>query len=144
MICAIVALTSIVASLGAIGRAQSAAVETACAVEARATFEGLMSEYRNVLRSLAIPFEFNSTSYQPYYSAKIGRCLLLVDKTVTILGEPWTTSYLIEANTRRMYALYVEAKGRMDSCTLIPSVETTSVCKDRFEFDAFVNDYTAR
>ena len=103
-----------------------------------------MSEYRNVLRNLGIPFEFNSTSYQPYYNAKMDRCLLLVDKAATILGEPSTTSYLIEANTRRMYALYVEAKGRMESCTLIPSVETTRVCKDRFEFDAFVTNYTTR
>jgi hypothetical protein len=141
---AIVALVLIAASMGAMAQAQPADVETACAAEARATFEELMSEYRNVLRSLGIPFEFNSTSYQPYYSAKIGRCLLLVDKTVTVLGEPSTSSYLIEANSRRMYALYVEAKGRMESCTLIPSVKTTSDCKDRFQFDAFVSNYTAR
>jgi hypothetical protein len=137
-------LVSIAASMGAMAQPQPADVETACAVEARATFEELMREYRNALRSVGIPFEFNSTSYQPYYSAKIGRCLLLIDKTVTVLGEPSTTSYLIEANTRRMYALYVEAKGRMESCTLIPSVETTSDCKDRSQFDAFVSNYTAR
>jgi hypothetical protein len=48
---------------------------------------------------------------------------------------------LIAAADRRMYALYVDTDGKMQTCALIPSIAETTTCKDRGEFDAFVADY---
>ena len=50
------------------------------------------------------------------------------------------TSYLIDTD-RRMYAVFMETNGQVQSCTLIQSVRQTMACKSRDEFDAFVSQY---
>ena len=79
--------------------------------------------------------------YRAHYSRKVDGCLLLVRKTLAILRASSGTSYLIAADDRRMYALYIDMEGRMETCALIPSLAETTTCKDRGEFDAFVARY---
>jgi len=131
----------VTAATGAKATTQSTDLKTTCAARALAQFEELEREYGEVLQRINVPFEIKSSSYQAAYSGKIGRCLMLVRRTASVYRKWRDTSYLIDADTRRMYALYVETGGKVESCTLIPSVEATRTCKDRLEFDAFVRDY---
>jgi hypothetical protein len=109
-----------------------------CAARALSTFQDLGREYRAVLERLNVPFEIKSSNYEAFYSTKIERCMLTVSKTTSIMHESSDMSYLIDAESRRMYAVYIETDGKIESCNLIPSVQATSPCKDRAEFDAFV------
>ena len=119
-------------------RAQSTDWEAVCAARALSTFQDLGREYRAVLERLNVPFEIKSSNYQAFYSSKIDRCLLTVRKTTSIMRESSDMAYLIDADTRRMYAVYIETDGKIESCNLIPSVQATITCKDRAEFDAYV------
>ncbi len=68
-------------------------------------------------------------------------CLLLVHKTASINREISDTTYLIDAFSRTMYALYLETNGNMASCLLIPTIKETKPCKNRREFEDFVGNY---
>ena len=68
------------------------------------------------------------------------RCLLLINKNTTMVDELSHTSYLIDTD-RRIYAVYIETNGQVQSCTLIQSARQTTACKRRDEFDAFVSQY---
>ena len=94
-----------------------------------------------MLERLQVPFDITAFDYRAYYSGKVARCLLLVRKTLSILRASSDTFYLIAAADRRMYALYIDMDGRMETWTLIPSLAKTTTCKDRGEFDAFVAGY---
>jgi hypothetical protein len=122
-------------------RAQSTDGQTVCTARALSTFQDLGREYRAVLERLNVPFEIKSSDYQAFYSSKIDRCLLTVRKTTSIMRESSDMSYLIDADTRQMYAVYIETDGKMESCSLIPSAQATSTCNDRAEFDAFIREY---
>ena len=97
----------------------------------------------DVLERLQVPFDLSAFDYRAHYSSKADRCLLLVRKTLAILRASSGTAYLIAADDRRMYALYIDTDGRMETCTMIPSLAETTTCKDRGEFDAFVAGYMA-
>ncbi len=122
-------------------REQSMDPRAACAAQADAAFAQLGRESRQVLERLQVPFDLTAFDYQAHYSSKADRCLLLVRKTLAILHAASDTSYLIAAADRQMYALYVDTDGKMETCTLIPSIAETTTCKDRSEFDAFVAGY---
>ena len=115
--------------------------QAACAARAEAAFAELGRESRDVLERLQVRFDIIAFDYQAHYSSKVERCLLLVRKTLAILRASSGTSYLIAADDRRMYALYIDTDGEMETCTLIPSLAETTTCKDRGEFDAFVAGY---
>ena len=139
-----VTIAMIAAIADALVRAQSADVQAMCAAQAQASFQQLGREYTNVLESLTIPFRIVSTDYRAHYSGKVDRCLFLLHKTVVVMHELSDISYLIDADNRQMYALYVDRDGKMESCQLIPSIAETTDCKDRGEFDAFVALYMER
>ncbi len=126
---------------GATMREPSPDPQAACVVEAEAAFAELGRESRAVLERLQVPFDLTAFDYQAHYSNKVDRCLLLVRKTLAILRASSGTTYLIAAADRRMYALYIDTDGKMETCTLIPSIAETATCKDRGEFDAFVAGY---
>jgi hypothetical protein len=67
--------------------------------------------------------------------------LLLIRKRTSIRREISDTSYLIDALSRDMYALYVEANGKVVSCMLISSTKERKSCKSQREFDDFVLSY---
>jgi hypothetical protein len=122
-------------------RRQSSDLEAMCDPEAEASFQQLRREYTTVMESPNVPFDVTSNNYQAHYSSEIDRCLLLVRKTTSIMRASSDTSYLIDANTRRLYALYIDMNGKIESCSLIPSVWKTKTCKNRDEFNAFVALY---
>jgi hypothetical protein len=128
-------------TVGSMAREQSPDPQAACAAQADAAFAQLGRESREVLERIQVPFDITGLDYQAHYSGKIDRCLLLVRKTVSILRASSGTSYLIAAADRRMYALYIDMDGRMETCALIPSLAESTTCKDRGEFDAFVAGY---
>jgi len=124
-------------------REQSPDPQTACAAQAEAAFAELGRESREVLERIQVPFDIIAFDYRAHYSSKADRCLLLVRKTLAVLHATSGTSYLIAAADRRMYALYIDTDGRMETCALIPSLAETTTCKDRGEFDVFVAQYMA-
>ncbi len=128
-------------TVGAMAREQSPDPQAACSAQAEAAFAELGRESRDVLERLQVPFDITAFDYRAYYSGKVARCLLLVRKTLSILRASSDTFYLIAAADRRMYALYIDMDGRMETCALIPSLAKTTTCKDRGEFDAFVAGY---
>lgn len=128
-------------AVGAPPPEQAADPQPACAAQAEAAFAELGRESRDVLERLQVPFDLTAFDYHAHYSRKADRCLLLVRKRLSILRASSGMSYLIAAGDRRMYALYIDMDGRMDTCTLIPSLAQTTTCKDRGEFDTFVAGY---
>ena len=96
--------------------------------------------YDAEVRGLQLKVDVGLNGYRHYYNSKLKRCLLLVNKNITMVDDLSHTSYLIDTD-RRMYAVYMETNGQMQSCTLIQSVRQTAACKSRDEFDAFVSQY---
>jgi hypothetical protein len=142
MLAAIAAVCLITAgTVGSMAREQSLDPQAACVAEAKAAFSELGRESRAALERLQVPFDFTAFDYQAHYSGKADRCLLLVRKALSIMRASSGTTYLIAAADRRMYALYSDTDGKMETCSLIPSIAETTTCKDRGEFDAFVAGY---
>jgi hypothetical protein len=123
--------------------AQSPDAQQKCGTEAKIAFEELRREYDAEARGLQLKVDVRSNDYRHYYNTKLERCLLVVNKNTTIVDELSHTSYLIDTD-RRMYAIYMETNGQMQSCTLIQSVRQTMACKSRDEFDAFVSQYMGK
>ena len=96
--------------------------------------------YDAEVRGLQLKVDIGLNDYRHSYNSKLKRCLLLVNKSTTMVDELSLTSYLIDTD-RRMYAVYMETNGQVQSCTLIQSVRQTTACKSRDEFDAFVSQY---
>ena len=120
--------------------AQSADPQQQCSTEAKRTFEELRRTYDAEVRGLQLKVDVGLNDYQHHYNSKLKRCLLLIDKLTTMLDELSHTSYLIDTD-RRMYAVYIETNGQVQSCTLIQSARQTTACKRRDEFDAFGSQY---
>jgi hypothetical protein len=111
-----------------------------CSTEAKRAFEELRREYDTEVKGLQLKVDVGLNEYRHYYNSKLKRCLLLVNKNSTMVDETSHTSYLIDTD-RRMYAVYIETNGQVQSCTLIQSARQTTACKSRDEFDAFVSQY---
>jgi len=120
--------------------AQSLDPQQQCSTEAKRAFAELRREYDTEVRGLQLKVDVGLNDYRHYYNSKLKRCLLLVNKNTTMVDELSHTSYLIDTD-RRMYAVFMETNGQVQSCTLIQSVRQTTACKSRDEFDAFVSQY---
>jgi hypothetical protein len=108
--------------------------------EAKRTFEELRREYDAEVKGLQLKVEVGLNDYRHYYNSTLKRCLLLINKNTAMVDELSHTSYLIDTD-RRIYAVYIETNGQVQSCTLIQSARQTTACKRRDEFDAFVSQY---
>ena len=89
---------------------------------------------------MQLKVEVGLNDYRYYYNSTLKRCLLFINKNTTMVDELSHTSYLIDTD-RRIYAVYIETNGQVQSCTLIQSARQTTACKRRDEFDAFVSQY---
>ena len=134
------AACAIAVVLSPIANAQSPDNQQKCSTEAKITFEELRREYDAEVKGLQLKVDVGLNDYRHYYNSKLKRCLLLINKNTTMVDELSHTSYLIDTD-RRMYAIYVETNGQVQSCTLIQSARQTTACKRRDEFDAFVSQY---
>lgn len=128
-----------VISFSLTNNAQSSAEEK-CAAEAKKTFDELRDAYAAELNRLQLKIEVVSSVYESHLNAKIGKCLVLINKTTSLSQEQSIISYLLDSSERRIYASYVETAGKMLSCTLVRARQTKE-CKSREEFEAFVSDY---
>ncbi len=137
--CALSAIALV--ALSAIVRADPTHERASCETQAKSSFQDLTQEYISVLLNVQVRFEIIANDYQAAFSNKLNSCLLLVHKTASINRKISDTSYLIDATSRTMYALYVETNGNVASCLLIPSIEETKPCKNRREFEDFVGNY---
>ncbi len=128
-------------AFGGIARAGPTQERASCETQAKSSFQDLTQEYLSVLLNVQVRFEIIANDYQAAFSDKVNSCLLLVHKTASINREISDTSYLIDAASRTMYALYVETNGNVASCLLIPSINESKPCKNRREFEDFVGYY---
>jgi hypothetical protein len=136
----IAAACAIAAVLNPIANAQSPDNQQKCSTEAKTTFEELRREYDAEVKGLQLKVEVGLNDYRHYYNSTLKRCLLLINKDTAMVDELSHTSYLIDTD-RRIYAVYIETNGQVQSCTLIQSARQTTACKRRDEFDAFVSQY---
>jgi len=137
---AFAAIGVVIAFFDGPARSEPANERARCETQAGSSFQELTREHVSVLESLNLPFEIISNQYQAAYSEKLSSCLLLIRKRMSIRREISDTSYLIDATSRNMYALYAVDGGAV-SCMLIPSIKETKACKSRREFDDFVGKY---
>ncbi len=90
-----------------------------------------------------------SGDYQSHYNVKLGKCLMLIERTDMLDSQSITTAYVVDANERRQYAIYVwmsrEGKKYWEvppmACELTPSFREKRSCKTREEFDDFIAPY---
>ena len=90
-----------------------------------------------------------SGDYQSHYNVKLGKCLMLVERRDMLGSQSTTTAYVMDANERRLYAVFVwmsrEGKKYWDvpplTCELSPSLREKRFCKTREEFDEFAGAY---
>lgn len=134
-------LATIAVTASSMVAAQPSDQQAECAAQAEVAFDELTREYTDVLESLTIPYNISYNNYRAHYSSKVSRCLFLVRKTVSLMGNSSDISYLLDASNRNMYALYVDTDGKMESCSLMRNIRQTKACKGRDEFDAFVAQY---
>jgi hypothetical protein len=111
-----------------------------CSTEAKRAFDELRREYNTEVKGLQLKVDVGLHEYRHFYNSKLKRCLLLVNKNSTMVDETCHTSYLIDID-RRMYAVYIETNGQVQTCTLIQSARQATACKSRDEFDGFVSQY---
>ena len=117
-------------------RAQSSDLQEKCAMQANTAFQELGREYAAVLESINVRFEIVSSDYVSRYSTKLNRCLLLIRKTTSLMQELSNTSYLLDANDRKMFALYIETGGKKTvSGALSPSCAVRSDPEDVADLD---------
>ena len=110
--------------------AQSPDPQQQCSTEAKRASEELRREYDAEVRGLQLKVDVGLNDYRYYYNSKLKRCLLLVNKNTTMVDELSHTSYLIDID-RRMYAVYMETNGQVQSCTLIQSHDKRRLAKPR-------------
>ena len=75
--------------------AQSSAEEK-CAAEAKKTFDELRDAYAAELNRLQLKIEVVSSVYESHLNAKIGKCLVLINKTTSLSQEQSIISYLLD------------------------------------------------
>ena len=110
--------------------AQSPDPQQQCSTEAKRAFEELRREYDAEVRGLQLKVDVGLNDYRYYYNSKLKPCLLLVNKNTTMVDELSHTSYLIDTD-RRMYAVFMETNGQVQSCTLIQSHDKRRLAKPR-------------
>lgn len=142
-VCALAIALQAIATVasGGIARADPTHERASCETQAKNSFQDLTHEYVSVLENVGVRFEIVANDYRAAFSDKVNSCLLLVHKTASINREISDTTYLIDAFSRTMYALYLETNGNMASCLLISTIKETKPCKNRREFEDFVGNY---
>jgi hypothetical protein len=124
--------------------AQSLDQQERCAQQARRAFQEVDTQDRAEIRRLGNARL--SGDYQSHYNTKLGKCLMLVETEDRIGRDYSTTAYVMDANERRGYAIYVWM-SRQDkvfwevpptACELTPSLREKRPCNSREEFDAFI------
>ena len=127
--------------------AQTLDQQERCARQARRAFQEIDAKDRAELKA------FGNTrilgDHQSHYNTKLGKCLILVETTNSVLSQSSTSAYLMDANERRQYAIYVwishptkkywEVPPR--ACELTPRLSEKKSCASREEFDTFVASY---
>jgi len=132
-------------------RAQSLDVQEKCASDARQAFQQREDAHKANQEQSAPP-EKSVSDYQSHYSRTLKRCLMLISRKSflpqsTNLSDQQRQWMLVDANERRVYAVYsetqlaTETKAKLERCELSPNLRMKTGCTTRGEFDAFVARY---
>jgi hypothetical protein len=138
-----------VVAFGPIARAQSLDQQERCAQQAKRAFAEIDAQNRAEMQKVGSETRPVSDDHQSHYNVKLGKCLMLVERTDMVGREFSKTAYIMDANERRLYATYVwmsrEGKKYWEvppmACELTPSFREKRPCKTREEFDEFVAPY---
>ncbi len=130
-----------------LAHAQSLDQQERCAHQARRSFQEIDTQSRVEGKQLGM--NRVSGDYQSHYNTKMGKCFMLVETTDMLGSQSSTTAYLMDANERRQYAIYLWI-SRQDkkywevpptTCELTPNLREKKFCTSREDFDAFVANY---
>jgi hypothetical protein len=139
------AIILIAIAFDSIARAQSLDQQERCAQQAKRAYAELETQNgAETQKTVRL-----SGYYQSHYNVKLGKCLMLVERSDMLDSQSITTAYVIDANERRQYATYVwmsrEGKKYWEvppmACELAPSLREKRFCKTREEFDEFAAPY---
>src|SRR6202020_3417856 len=86
---------TIVIVLHPTANAQSPDPQQQCSTEAKRGFEDLRRTYDAEVRGLQLKVDVGLSAYRHYYNSTLKRCLLLVNKDTTMVGEPLPTTHLL-------------------------------------------------
>jgi hypothetical protein len=92
--------------LHTIANAQSPDPQQQCSTEAKRAFEELRRTYDAEVRGLLLKVDVGLNDYRHYYNSKLKRCLLLVNKSTTMVDELSHTSYLIDNRSTHVCCLH--------------------------------------
>jgi hypothetical protein len=143
------AIILIAIAFGSIGRAQSLDQQERCAQQARRAYTELDAQNSAETQKMGLKTVNISGDYQSHYNVKLGKCLMLVERSDMLGSQSITTAYVMDANERRQYATYVwmsrEGKKYWEvppmACELAPRLGEKRICKTRDEFDEFAAPY---
>ena len=143
------AVTLIAIAFGSIARAQSLDQQERCAQQAKRAYAELDAQNGAETQKMGLKTVHISGDYQSHYNVKLGKCLMLVERSDMLGAQSITTAYVMDANERRQYATYVwmsrEGKKYWEvppmACELILSLREKRFCKTREEFDEFAAPY---
>jgi hypothetical protein len=144
------AITLIAIAFGSIARAQSLDQQERCAQQAKRAYAELDAQNGAETQKIGLKTVHISGDYQSHYNVKLGKCLMLVERSDMLGAQSITTTYVMDANERRQYATYVwmsrDGKKYWEvppmACELTPSLRERRFCKTREEFDEFAAPYT--
>ena len=143
------AIILIAIAFGSIARAQSLDQQERCAQQAKRAYAELETQNGADTQKMGIETVRLWGDYQSHYNVKLGKCLMLVERSDMLGSQSITTAYVMDANERRQYATYVwmsrEGKKYWEvppmACELTPSLREKRFCKTREEFDEFAEPY---
>jgi hypothetical protein len=143
------AIILIAIAFGSIARAQSLDQQERCAQQAKRAYAELDEQNGAETQKMDLKTVNISGDYQSHYNVKLGKCLMLVERSDMLGSQSITTAYVMDANERRQYATYVwmsrEGKKYWEvppmACELAPSLREKRSCKTREEFDEFAAPY---
>ncbi len=143
------AIILIAIAFGSIARAQSLDQKERCAQQTKRAYAELDAQNGTETQKMGLETVHISGDYQSHYNVKLGKCLMLVERSDMLGSQSITTAYVMDANERRQYATYVwmsrEGKKYWEvppmACELTPSLREKRFCKTREEFDEFAAPY---
>jgi hypothetical protein len=143
------AIILIVIAFGSIACAQSLDQQERCMQQAKRTYTELDAQNGAETQRMGLKTVHISGDYQSHYNVKLGKCLMLVERSDMLDSQSITTAYVMDANEHRQYAIYVwmsrEGKKYWEvppmACELTPSLREKRFCKTREEFDEFAAPY---
>ena len=102
-----IAIILSVIMFGSIAHAQSLDQQERCAQQAKRAYAELDAQNRAEMQQMGTGMSVVSSDYQSHYNVKLGKCLMLVERTDMLGSQSTTTAYVMDANERRQYAAYV-------------------------------------